>query len=183
MIALVLDHLWQSTLFAAGAGLLTLVLRDNSAQVRFWLWFAASVKFLIPFAALTALGRYLLVPLPLQLSALVFFLIQPAAQPFFGADVGPICARRAGIGFDGGSARAMGRGVCGDTRTVACALVPLARNPARSCRFALDGTSAGKAGTVVLRAGTHRDLAPGHLVTAGRCGASFRRRIGRHSGA
>ena len=46
------NHLWQSTLFAAAAGLLTLALRNNRAQVRYWLWLAASVKFLIPFGAL-----------------------------------------------------------------------------------------------------------------------------------
>jgi beta-lactamase regulating signal transducer with metallopeptidase domain len=82
MIASALDHLWQSTLFAAGAGLLTLALRNYGAQVRFWLWFSASLKFLIPFAALTALGGYLLVPVAPQMSAPAFFMMQPAAQPF-----------------------------------------------------------------------------------------------------
>lgn len=46
------NHLWQSTLFAAAAGLLTLSLRKNRAQTRYWLWLAASVKFLIPFSPL-----------------------------------------------------------------------------------------------------------------------------------
>jgi hypothetical protein len=39
------NHLWQSTLFAAVAGLLTLTLRKNRAQNRHWLWLAASVIF------------------------------------------------------------------------------------------------------------------------------------------
>jgi hypothetical protein len=43
------NHLWQSTMFAAVAGLLTLALRKNRAQMRYWLWLSASVKFLIPF--------------------------------------------------------------------------------------------------------------------------------------
>jgi len=43
------NHLWQSTLFAIAAGLLTLVCEKNHARARYWLWFAASVKFLIPF--------------------------------------------------------------------------------------------------------------------------------------
>jgi bla regulator protein blaR1 len=43
------NHLWQSTLFATVAGLLTLALRKNRAQTRYCLWLAASVKFLIPF--------------------------------------------------------------------------------------------------------------------------------------
>src|ERR1700720_2734446 len=53
------NHLWQSTLVAAVAGFLTLALRRNRAQVRYWLWLVASVKFLIPFAALVALGGQL----------------------------------------------------------------------------------------------------------------------------
>src|ERR1700728_2892509 len=52
------NHLWQSTLFGAMAGLLTLVLRKNHARVRYWLWLAASVKFLVPFALLVALGNH-----------------------------------------------------------------------------------------------------------------------------
>jgi beta-lactamase regulating signal transducer with metallopeptidase domain len=54
---LALDHLWQSTLFALGAGLLVLAFRRAPAGVRYGLWFSASVKFLVPFAALAALGR------------------------------------------------------------------------------------------------------------------------------
>jgi uncharacterized protein (TIGR03435 family) len=56
MIALVADHLWQSTLFAGIVGLLMLLLRHNRPQVRYALWLAASVKFLVPFAALVAIG-------------------------------------------------------------------------------------------------------------------------------
>src|ERR1019366_9372041 len=50
------NHLWQSTGFAAVAALLALALRANHAQARYWLWLAASVKFLIPFSALAAIG-------------------------------------------------------------------------------------------------------------------------------
>jgi bla regulator protein BlaR1 len=50
------NHLWQSTVFAATAGLLTLTLRRNRACVRYWLWLAASVKFLVPFGFLVAIG-------------------------------------------------------------------------------------------------------------------------------
>jgi uncharacterized protein (TIGR03435 family) len=52
----VANHLWQSTLLAGVAGLLTLALRKNRAGVRYWLWMTASVKFLIPLALLMALG-------------------------------------------------------------------------------------------------------------------------------
>ena len=82
MTALVLDHLWQSTLFGAGAALLTLALRNNGAHIRFWVWFAASVKFLIPFSGLAALGSYLLTPIAPQISASHLLFMQPAAQPF-----------------------------------------------------------------------------------------------------
>jgi bla regulator protein BlaR1 len=50
------NHLWQSTLFAGVAGLLTLALRKNRARVRHWVWLAASCKFLVPISALIALG-------------------------------------------------------------------------------------------------------------------------------
>ncbi len=50
------NHLWQSTLFAAVAGLLTLALRNNRARVRHWVWLAASWKFLVPFSVLISLG-------------------------------------------------------------------------------------------------------------------------------
>jgi uncharacterized protein (TIGR03435 family) len=51
------DHLWQSTLFAGVAWVVTLALRRNRAQVRYWVWFTASVKFLAPLALLVALGE------------------------------------------------------------------------------------------------------------------------------
>ncbi len=50
------NHLWQSTLFAVVAALLTLALRKNDARARYWLWLAASLKFLVPFSLLTTLG-------------------------------------------------------------------------------------------------------------------------------
>ncbi len=51
------NHLWQSTLFAAMTGLLTLIFRKCHARVRYWLWLAASIKFLIPFSFLVAIGN------------------------------------------------------------------------------------------------------------------------------
>lgn len=53
------NHLWQTTLFAGVAGLLTLLLRGNRAHVRYWLWLSASVKFLIPFSLLVNVGGLL----------------------------------------------------------------------------------------------------------------------------
>jgi bla regulator protein BlaR1 len=53
------NHLWQSTLFAVVAAILTLAFRKNRAQVRYWLWLSASFKFLVPFAPLMTLGNNL----------------------------------------------------------------------------------------------------------------------------
>ena len=52
-----LDHLWQSTLFAAAVWLVTRAMRTNAARVRYWMWFAASVKFLVPISALVSVGE------------------------------------------------------------------------------------------------------------------------------
>src|SRR5260370_23396143 len=55
----VVNNLWQSSLFAAVAGLLVFSLRKHYAPARHWLWLAASVKFLIPFSLLTGIGAHL----------------------------------------------------------------------------------------------------------------------------
>ena len=52
----VIAHLWQSTLVIGVVWLATLALQGNRARVRYWLWKAASVKFLVPFSWLVALG-------------------------------------------------------------------------------------------------------------------------------
>ncbi len=59
MIAELTNHLWQSTIFAIAIALLALAFRSNRAQVRYWLWFSASVKFLLPFSLLMAIGHRL----------------------------------------------------------------------------------------------------------------------------
>jgi bla regulator protein BlaR1 len=61
-VALV-NHLWQSTLFALVVGCFTMLLRRNSARIRCLLWLSASLKFLVPFALLTAVGAR--IPWPL----------------------------------------------------------------------------------------------------------------------
>ena len=57
--AIAINHLWQSTVFGLGAALLTVPLRRNSARARFWLWWLASVKFLVPFSLLMVAGAAL----------------------------------------------------------------------------------------------------------------------------
>ena len=77
------NHLWQSTAFAAVAVLLALALRANHARARYWLWLAASAKFLVPWAALAAIGAALgrwFIPAP---PAPRFpFVMEQIVQPF-----------------------------------------------------------------------------------------------------
>jgi beta-lactamase regulating signal transducer with metallopeptidase domain len=62
MIAALIDHLWQSTLFCGGAWLITLMLRANGAALRHWVWLLASAKFLVPFALLFSIGSFIGLP-------------------------------------------------------------------------------------------------------------------------
>jgi len=80
------NHLWQSTLCAAAAWLLTLTLRKNRAAVRYWIWLAASAKFLIPFSLLVGVGSQVgwraapAIAQP-QLSSVMSEISQPFAIP------------------------------------------------------------------------------------------------------
>jgi bla regulator protein BlaR1 len=82
----VANHLWQSTAFAAMVALLALCLRGNRAQVRYRLWMAASLKFLIPFSLLTGVGGMLAKrELPAGPQFVMYSLFDVAGQPFSGA--------------------------------------------------------------------------------------------------
>jgi len=59
MIAELTNHIWQSTVFAILVGLITLAFHRNRAQVRYWLWISASLKFLLPFSLLMTFGHRL----------------------------------------------------------------------------------------------------------------------------
>jgi TonB family protein len=54
-----INHLLQSTAFAIVIALLTLVFRKHRASIRHALWLIASIKFLVPFEVLVAVGRQL----------------------------------------------------------------------------------------------------------------------------
>jgi bla regulator protein BlaR1 len=79
MMAALLDHLWQSSLFAAAIALVMPLFRRQPAGLRFWLWFAASMKFLVPFALLVALGRNLMTLFATAITAPLLSAIRPAA--------------------------------------------------------------------------------------------------------
>jgi len=77
------NHLWQSTAVAVIAAALTLVLRKNQARTRYTLWFAASIKFLLPFSLLISLGTHLKTPTPAVASHdSVYASIDQVSQPF-----------------------------------------------------------------------------------------------------
>jgi bla regulator protein blaR1 len=79
----VANHLWQSTLFAVMAALLVLVLRKDHARVRYWLWLAASVKFLVPFGWFVALGSLFALPATnATAQTQVYFAVAEVSQPF-----------------------------------------------------------------------------------------------------
>lgn len=82
-LAALANHLWQSTVFAGLVALAILAFRRNRASVRHGLWLAASIKFLIPFAALVSLGAQLAprVIAPSALPALASA-VGTASQPF-----------------------------------------------------------------------------------------------------
>ena len=59
MIAVLLNHLWQSTLFVLAATITAAALRKNSAHIRHGVWVIAALKFLAPFSLLMSLGSAL----------------------------------------------------------------------------------------------------------------------------
>lgn len=76
-------HLWQSTAFAVLAWIFTLALRNYPARARFWVLMAASIKFLVPFALLTALGIHCTRPnSPGPKLAILYTVIEEVNQPF-----------------------------------------------------------------------------------------------------
>lgn len=94
MIATLFDHLWQSTLFAGAAGVLALALRRHSAHARYWAWFAASVKFLVPFSLLVSAGSWLAPRAALPaLDPPVTYAVSSLSNPF-AAGISPIAPAR-----------------------------------------------------------------------------------------
>ncbi len=76
------NHLWQSTLVAGVAVLLTLLLRKNSARVLYSLWFVASLKFLIPFSLLMSFGHRLEWHTPSAITQQSFWTVAQMSMPF-----------------------------------------------------------------------------------------------------
>jgi len=93
-IDVVVNHLWQSSWFVVGAAAVAFALRAHSPKVRHWIWLAASLKFLVPFALLVGVGSLVPWPPPSVASApvgvipdAVAFVVEPFPQDV--AAVGP----------------------------------------------------------------------------------------------
>ena len=56
MSAALFNHLWQSTLCVGGAAIFARICGSAGAHIRYRIWLAASLKFLVPFSLLTTLG-------------------------------------------------------------------------------------------------------------------------------
>lgn len=81
--AAIVNHLWQSTVFAGIAWLLTLALSKNQARTRYAVWMIASLKFLLPLSLLMAAGEgmRLMVSVPLAAKPAVTSIMAHVAQP------------------------------------------------------------------------------------------------------
>lgn len=88
--AAIINHLWQSTLVVLVAWMLTLALRRNPARTRHWVWMAASLKFLMPFSLLAAIGDWLRpVRVPVIEPPQIASAMAKMAHPFLQGPQGP----------------------------------------------------------------------------------------------
>ncbi len=95
--AALVNHIWQSTIFAAAVWLLTLTLRRNHARVRYRLWMVASVKFFVPLSLFIGAGEYFRSAMtgPIarpDLSAAMEQIAEPFSQTPVTGFVGPAAA-------------------------------------------------------------------------------------------
>jgi bla regulator protein blaR1 len=84
------NHLWQSTLCVGAAWILTLALKNNRASLRYWVWLAASVKFLVPFGLLVSAGSQLgWRTAPAVPQRIIPVVISEISRPFLPSSSGP----------------------------------------------------------------------------------------------
>ena len=81
MSALLFNHLWQSTVCAGAAAILARMCRNAGAHIRYGVWLAASLKFLVPFSLLAALGGHIGWAAPERVIAPYFDTVQALASP------------------------------------------------------------------------------------------------------
>ena len=92
MTDMVLNHLWQSSLFALAIWALVFLFRNNGAAIRHGLWLAASVKFLLPFSLLAAIGSQAFTHTVAASSMQTLTRIGPAVLPFRSEHAAPVLA-------------------------------------------------------------------------------------------
>lgn len=92
----IVNHLWQSTLMMLVSWLLTLVLKRNQARTRYWVWMAASLKLLVPFSMLTAIGESLHSPNMLPVNHPQITAMVKIAHPFLETAQNPAASYLAG---------------------------------------------------------------------------------------
>lgn len=85
-----INHLWQSTVFAVLAGLTAMLLQRNQAATRYWLWLAASLKFLVPFSWLATLGTRVDSPATVPMARAVA--VEQITASFAPAPYNPVAA-------------------------------------------------------------------------------------------
>ena len=81
MSTLLVDHLWQSTLCVGLAAILAGLCRKAGAHIRYGIWLAASLKFLVPFSLLATLGSHVGWAAPERSIAPYFNAVQTLAAP------------------------------------------------------------------------------------------------------
>src|SRR5947208_12773855 len=81
-----LNHLWQSTAVVLLAWMLTILLHNNSARVRYAIWLFASIKFLLPFQLLTYAGAHWSQPVTSD-SALFYAVVEEFTRPLRQAPI------------------------------------------------------------------------------------------------
>ena len=80
----ILNHLWQSSLFAIPVAVLAFALRSHQARIRHGLWLVASVKFLVPLSFLMVLGGHLPWPARAATSLTTAHVAINTLEPFKG---------------------------------------------------------------------------------------------------
>jgi bla regulator protein blaR1 len=83
------NHLWQSTLFALAAAALALLLGNNRASVRYRLWFAASIKFLVPLSLVVHLAGMVNLRTARLASSEVVSIADGISRPFYPTEALP----------------------------------------------------------------------------------------------
>jgi bla regulator protein BlaR1 len=79
ILSFLANHLWQSTALAAVAALLTLTMKDNRAETRFWVFLAASLKFTVPLSLVASISSYVHWPasVPTQIQSGILVAVEP----------------------------------------------------------------------------------------------------------